>query len=92
MSEWAEAADDVHVGHTKSTRVVVLLPDAQKGLELRADSSLLKDLSDRSGALKRMKERGEKRWGYMDLMFVLFFKKKIFVKKTPVLYIYRTVW
>lgn len=49
VGERLEAADDVHVRHAKGVGVVVLLPDAQQRLELRANSSFLKDFTNSRG-------------------------------------------
>lgn len=45
VGQGAQAADEVHVGHAESARVVVLLPDTQEGAEFCADSRLLKNFA-----------------------------------------------
>lgn len=44
VGEGAEAADEVHVRHSERSGMVVLLPDTEQRLELRADARLLVDL------------------------------------------------
>lgn len=48
VGERAESADDVHVRHAEGSGVIVLLPDAEQGPELRADAGFLKDLANSS--------------------------------------------
>lgn len=49
VAERAESADDVHVRHAESARMVVLLPDAEQRSELRVNAGFLKDFTDGSG-------------------------------------------
>lgn len=48
VRERAQSADDVHVRHAEGTGVVVLLPDAEQGSELRVNAGLLKDFPNGS--------------------------------------------
>lgn len=52
VGDRAQAADDVHVGHAERARVVVLLPDAQEGAELRAHARLLENFPHCCGTLQ----------------------------------------
>lgn len=49
VGERAQSADDVHVRHAKGAGVVVLLPDAEQGSELRTNAGFLVDFTNCSG-------------------------------------------
>lgn len=53
VGDGAESADDVHVGHSESAGVVVLLPDAEQRPELGANAGLLENFTDCGGTYGR---------------------------------------
>lgn len=60
--QWPQTADQVHVGHSERSGVVVLLSDAQEGLKLRLHPCLLQHLADCCVTCP-VRDKGEKNWG-----------------------------